>query len=125
MVIGVLAVSAVSILGTVVWIALRPQYEEVPLTKGLRGDWSGISTELERRARLKFPIGSSVLSMGEELRREGFSRQDWNTSVDDEHVARRQENDVVCNKAAYIFWRADDKGRVTAIRGLYREEGCL
>ncbi len=63
--------------------------------------------------------------MSQELRREGFARMDWESSVELEHKAGRDESDLICNKSAYVYWRADAERRLTAIRGDYPFGGCL
>jgi len=42
-----------------------------------------------------------------------------------EHEALRREDNMACLIGARVYWRADAKERVTAIRGEYRQEGCL
>lgn len=63
--------------------------------------------------------------MAIELRKQGFSRDDWASDLNLEHDAVRREDNLVCNEAARIYWRADSEGHIMAIRGLFREEGCL
>jgi hypothetical protein len=123
--IAIALVSAISIFETVVYMTLPRPKPEVPLTAGLSGEWATISTEFDRRVRSRFPMGSPESEMGAELQRQAFSRQDWTSSDDLEHEAMRREDFIPCRQAAYIYWRADSAGRIIAIRGLYREEGCL
>jgi hypothetical protein len=111
-------------MGTLIWQAARPR-QAVRLTAGLSGQWSVISAEMDERVKAMFPIGSPVADMGIELQKEGFSRIDWGSSPDEEHRAMRREDRFPCNIGAYFYWRDDGKGRVAAVRGLYREEGCL
>jgi len=125
LIVGAVVISAISIVGTLVWAALQMEPKPVPLTKDLSGTWAQMGSELTKRVQKSFPVGSSVSDMASELRKQGFVRQDWTTSLNEEHEARRDENSWVCDQAAYVFWRADDKGRLTAVRGQYREEGCL
>lgn len=101
----------------------RPQ-PAVPLTAGLSGEWKAISAEFDKRVKASFPVGSSEAQMGTTLQRQGFSRQDWASSVEHEHVAMRREDRFPCNQAAYVHWRADTDGHLTSVRGVYREEGC-
>lgn len=116
----------VSVVGTAIWCSVRSESKPpVPLTAGLRGTWAAASAELDGRVKAKFPLGSSDTDMGAELVHQGFSRQDWNSSPNEEHEAVRHEDNIVCRKAARIHWRVNNEGRLTAIRGEYREEGCL
>jgi hypothetical protein len=122
---GAITVSLLAIAGTSIGESFKPQFVPVPLTTGLHGKWTDISAEFNRRIKLRFPIGSSDEDMAKELQREEFYRYDWTTSVTDQHVARREEDDLVCHKAAYVYWRVDDKHQLTSVEGEYREEGCL
>jgi hypothetical protein len=63
--------------------------------------------------------------MGAELQRQGFSRQNWDSSIEQEHDATRREDNFVCRQAAYVHFRVDSEDRLTAIKGEHREEGCL
>jgi hypothetical protein len=120
------AISVVSIFGTLVVVAVQPR-PSVPLTTDLHGKWAAVSREFNRRVTSRFPVGSSESKMTSELRREGFSRDDWNyaNAQGDEGKAMRREDGFPCAQAAYVYWRADDKGRLAAIRGVFQEEGCL
>lgn len=62
-----------------------------------------------------------------ELGRQGFERRDWNYRKlnNEEAVAFRSENSVVCNQGAFVYWRTDQSGNIAAIRGEYLEMGCL
>jgi hypothetical protein len=94
---------------------------------GLRGSWHSVSSEFNARVKKRFPVGSSEADMAEELRREGFLRNDWSyvNAPAAEAEAMRREDGFPCNQAAYVYWRADISGKLTGIRALYREEGCL
>jgi hypothetical protein len=120
------AIAATSIFGTLVWVGLH-QLDKPPvaLTAGLTGTWDRVTLDFDNRVKAAFPIGTSVKAMGAELQREGFSRADWESLSEQEHEAVRREDNFVCKQAARIHWRASGEGRLTAIRGLYHEEGCL
>ena len=119
-----LAIAVVSSFGTSMWIAGNRQ-PKAPLTTNLAGEWKILSAEFDRRVKAHFPIGTSVGEMGHELQKQGFSLADWGSAMDQERVAVRREDNWVCNQAAYVHWHADGNGRLTAIKGDYREEGCL
>jgi hypothetical protein len=119
-------ISAISVLGTLLLVALRPVTRPIaPLTTGLQGTWKEIRDEFDSRLTKRFPLGSSAKAMAAELKSEGFVRQDWESSIDLEHEASRDESNFLCNKAALIFWREDTQGRLTAIRGEYPRGVCL
>jgi hypothetical protein len=102
------------------------QTSHVALTADLGGHtWAEASAEFDHRLKARFPAGSSEDALIAELRREGFVKYDWRYDVAQEHQAWRTENDFVCNKDAIAFWRANAAGVLTAIRGVYREAGCL
>jgi hypothetical protein len=96
-----------------------------PLVSGLSDEWSAADAEFARRLRSRFPIGSSEAAMTEELRRQGFIRQDWTSGATMEREAMRQESSFPCRVRARVYWRATQHGQLTAIRGRYGEEGCL
>ncbi len=104
------------------WIIEPPA---VPLTVGLSGTWAAWSSELDRRVKVSFPPGSSETQMASELRQQGFSQRDLGSSTEKEHWAVRREDSFPCNKAAYVYWRADDDGRLISIRGDYPMGQCL
>jgi hypothetical protein len=107
-------------------MSIQPRHARaVALTAGLHGKWETVSNEFDRRVKANFPIGIPVGQMGADLQREGFSRQDRDSSIVQEHAAMRREDSFACRQAAYVYWRADGEDQLTAIRGEYREEGCL
>jgi hypothetical protein len=119
------AASAVAIL---IWIAPSLSLADrppSPLTAGLGGEWTAADAEFRRRLASRFPLGSSEAAMADELRRQGFIRQDWTSSPANEHDAMRQESSFPCRVTAQVYWRATEQGRLTAIRGRYGEQGCL
>ncbi len=118
------AVASISSCTTWLWMATHSQ-PTVPLTAGLLGEWGAISTKFDSRIKAIFPVGSSEAEMGAKLQKQGFNRQDWQSSVEQEHTAMRREDRFPCNQAAYVYWHADAEGRLTSIKGAYREEGCL
>jgi hypothetical protein len=121
-----IGIAAISVVGTRVWV-ISAQYTKpkVPLTAGLEGGWAAMSNEFDRRVKNSFPVGSLEKLMAAELQRQGFSREDWHSSTEQESEAARREDTWMCIQAARIYWRADSEGRLTTIRALYREEGCL
>jgi hypothetical protein len=120
------AISAISVVGTLIFVEVQPK-PSVPLTADLHGEWAAVSREFNRRVTSHFPVGSLESKMTDELRREGFSRDDWNytNAKGGEAKAIRREDGFPCAQAAYVYWRADGTGRLTAVRGVYQEEGCL
>lgn len=63
--------------------------------------------------------------MGKTLKHEAFSRLDRKSLPASEHLVVRREDDFACKVVARIIWQADSIGKLTDIRGEYREEGCL
>jgi hypothetical protein len=122
---GLIAVA--SALGTAASIGVCPCVPPppVPLTVGLHGRWDEISEEFDRRVRERFPLGSSEVEMAMELRHESFSREDWTAAPDLDREAVRHEDGFVCHQSAHIYWHADSLGRLSAISGVYRPDGCL
>ena len=117
------------------WVIFR-QEQTAPLTVNLPGapvGWESMRTELDRRLKASFPIGSAASQLEGELERQGFVPLDSPAAIgrpssgriEGEAVRMRPEDRFPCGQAAYVFWRTDSDGRLTAIRGDYREEGCL
>jgi hypothetical protein len=121
----VLAV-AISVFATLVW-SWSKQFDRppVPLTAGLTGSWSALTTEFNTRVQHRFPIGLPEAELGRELSKQGFSQADWGGTTGSEHEAIRREDNIACRLAARIYWHAGDDGRIKSIRGEYGEEGCL
>jgi hypothetical protein len=120
-------VAAIAPTSAIIWVvAEKDKKPDAPLTAELKGaTWAEESAAFERRLRIRFPTGSGEQLMSRELRRQGFKQVDWGGATGVEHEAERREDDFVCNRAAYVFWRADASGQLTSVRGEYREEGCL
>lgn len=119
-------IAAVSIVLTLAYVAPQPK-PDAPLTTGLPSEWSKMSLEFDRRLKQQFPIGTSEEAMINELKSQGFVRDDWAYQVPNhqEALALRSENDFVCNKGAFVYWRSDNSGKIISVRGEYREMGCL
>lgn len=93
-----------------------------PLTAGLRGPWTEVSTTFDARVRRQFPVGTSEAALSQALSRQGFRRV--NASGPEQEAVRREDN-FACNIAARVFWTAGPDRRIHSIRGEYRQEGCL
>jgi len=124
-------VSAIATLWITGWTPIKPYEPPQPhsaLTEKLGGKtWAQGSAEIDRRVKARFPIGTQESVMTLEIQRQGFHRNDWTYQKpgNEEAAAVRSENDFVCNKGAFIFWRTDASGKLTSIRAEYREMGCL
>jgi hypothetical protein len=101
------------------WSTVRPQSS---LTKGLPSNWDAASAQFDARLRARFPVGTPVWDLATGLEAEGF-QPSW-SEVNGEYGAKRDESDLVCRIAARAYWRVGPDGGISAIRGLYREEGC-
>lgn len=122
---AVLVTAMLSISGTMFFFTWQPR-PSVSLTTKLDGSWEMINREFDARVRTRFPIGSTEVDMTRELQREGFTRDDWSFVIGQgaEAKATRREDRFICRQAAYIYWRADPRGRLISIRGTYRVERC-
>ena len=97
----------------------------VPLTSGLPREFVAKSPAFDATVKARFPIGTPVAAMGLELQQEGFARQDWSDLPGQEHHARRYDGGApFCNQVAWVYWKADEDDRLTAVRGDYHV-GCL
>ena len=104
----------------VFWVLARPPSR---LIEGLPRGWGNASSQFDARLKARFPVGSSTNAIIDGLAAEGFTPT-W-FEADGEYGAKRDEGSFVCNLAARVFWRVGQTGTVSAIRGTYREEGCL
>ncbi len=97
----------------------------VLLTRNLPAQIAAMPHEFEARLKARFPVGSFVNDMLQELRRENFVVGNLPQAPDQEQYASRQDGgNWTCSFTATVFWNADDKGHLTAIRGDYRAT-CL
>lgn len=102
------------------WMTVR---SPSPLTADLPSNWKAASQLFDRRVRARFPVGTPVWKLANGLEAEGF-KPTW-FETDGEYDAQRNEGNFVCNIVARVYWRVGKDGAVSAVRGLYREEGCL
>lgn len=130
--IGMALIVAIASAGLTLWVTgwsltSPPPKPASALTENLGGKWADINKEFDRRVRTRFPVGTKETTMTGELGRQGFERRDWNYRKlnNEEAVAFRSENSVVCNQGAFVYWRTDQSGNIAAIRGEYLEMGCL
>lgn len=119
-----LVVATVSSCGTWLRMASLSQPPS-PLLADMSGDWAAVSAEFDRRVKASFPIGVSDVQMGATLQEQGFSRRDWASSAEQEHVALRRKDTFGCKVAVHVRWRADANGRLTSVGGDYVEEVCF
>jgi hypothetical protein len=120
---GIVIFAAGCVIGLIAaepWTRMRPPS---PLTAGLPGSWAAASATFDARVRARFPTGIPAQKLADDLAAEGF-RPTW-YEADGQYGAKRDESSFACNIAARIHWRVGKDGNVTAIQGLYREEGCL
>lgn len=113
-------VAAVSSCTTWFWGQLNRGFTSdppVPLTQGLPTLIREIDPAFNRRIQATFPIGSSDKAMGSVLGRQGFTRGDWTTQLDEEHRASREEHRLPCVTDYQVFWRSDPQGHLLSIRG--------
>ena len=99
----------------------QPAAAQVPLTQGIisGGTSPGDDIMFNDRVRRLVRIGSSDRQMGRILSSQGFRRSDWSSSPADEHSAVREEVSADCDRGYYVYWRSNDAGNVTEIRGEY------
>ncbi len=112
------------VVGLIAWEQLRGM--SAPLTWNLGGGkWAVLSERFSARLEQAFPVGSSEEQMLAELQRQGFVILPIASTSESERQAVRREDNFVCNVAARVYWHTDTGGRIVAIRGVDREEGCL
>ena len=120
---GIAVFSSGIIIGLAValfWTSTRPPSS---LTKNLPSGWNEASAQLSARVRTRFPVGSPAYKLTDALEAEGF-RPTW-FELNGEYGAERAEGNYVCNVVAGVFWRVGQNGALSAVRGTYREAGCL
>lgn len=119
---GVFVLGFASALLTVLWFSIPASSR---LTSNLPPDWRLASERFDARVRARFPVGTSLQVLAEELEREGF-RPAWSDDQGgyNEYIAERRTGNLACEYSARVRWRLDDSGRLSSIRGLRREH-CL
>jgi hypothetical protein len=111
--------------GTALWLKTAPMREPAPpLTAGLSGSWSEQSVAFDKRVRARYPIGATDLNLGADLDRQGFTRRDWGSLVSQEHMASKTRKGLFCRDVFNVYWRADDAGRLTSVRGEHPAPTC-
>jgi hypothetical protein len=93
------------------------------LTAGLPPKWKAASSLFDARVRARFTSGTPSWTFINGLRKEGFEPT-W-FEVDGQYGAKRIEGSFPCKIVARVYWRVGKDNTVSAVRGLYREEGCL
>jgi hypothetical protein len=93
------------------------------LTANLDPNWKTASAQFDSRLRRRFPVGTPIWKLSNELKSQGF-KPTW-FAANGEYEAMRDEGSFVCNVAARVYWRSADDRTLSTIRGAYREEGCL
>ena len=93
------------------------------LTANLDPNWKTASAQFDSRLHGRFPIGTPIWKLSNELKSQGF-KPTW-FEENGEYGAMRNEGSFVCNVAARVYWRSADNRTLSAIRGAYHEEGCL
>lgn len=120
---GIVVFSSGIIVGLAVALFWTSALPPSSLTKDLPSGWTEASSKFDARIRTRFPVGSSAQKLIDGLGEEGF-KPTW-FETEGEYGAKRDEGSFVCNVAARVFWRVGQNSMVSAIRGTYREEGCL
>jgi hypothetical protein len=92
------------------------------LTAGLPREFRTASETFNAKVQKRFPPGATETSVIAELSRQGFKAGEGRGN---EKEMFRRRFSLICNLAFRVYWTADAAGRVSAIRGVYREEGCL
>jgi hypothetical protein len=111
--------------GTALWLLSAPMREAAPpLTAGLSGSWSEQSVAFDKRVRARYAIGATDLSLGADLEKQGFIRNDWSSSPAAEHVAGRVKKGLFCREVFNVYWRADPAGHLTSVRGEHPAPTC-
>lgn len=72
-----------------------------------------------RRLQRQFPLGSAERTMAAALARQGFVQTDWGGATGTRHNATRIERGFPCETGATVEWRADERGKLVWIDGIY------
>jgi len=95
-----------------------------PLTAGLSGDWAEQSVAFDKRVRARYAIGAVDQSLGADLDKQGFVRKDWGSSPSQEHMGSLTRKGLFCRDVFNVYWRADEAGHVTSVRGEHPAPTC-
>lgn len=99
--------------------------ERPPLTDGLTGKWGDVSNQFADRLHHAHPIGSNAAAFSADLASQGFKSKNWGIAPGETGEAYLDESNWVCRQGAEVRWVVDDKGRLSVLKGAYREGGCL
>lgn len=95
------------------------------LVQGLSKPGEAGSTELTQRVQAAFPVGSSEAEMLRSLREQDFALSKTLSKGEKEASRVDYPFRTLCGIAASVLWQSDDAGKITRIRGLYEDAGCL
>ncbi len=89
-----------------------------PLLQGLDSAKTAPSKEFDKRIQERFPIGTPVTELTEELRRQGFSPVANGAPARDGYRSMSRPVEVpLCNVTASVGWTADEADRVATLAG--------
>jgi hypothetical protein len=112
-----------ALVGSGLSLAVEYRQAKSSLTADLQGStWAAQSADFDGRLRRSFPQGTPESHLINALKAEDF-HPDWSSSYN-EHQAVRREDSFVCSVGAYAIWQVDRESKLTAVRGVYQEEGC-
>ncbi|MGA2951539.1 MAG: hypothetical protein ABSD80_04810 [Caulobacteraceae bacterium] len=111
--------------GTALWLLTAPMRSPAPvLTAGLAGSWSEQSVTFDKRVRARYAIGTADQNLGADLDKQGFVRKDWSSSASQEHLASLTRKGLFCRDVYNVYWRADEAGRLSSVRGEHPASTC-
>ncbi len=101
----------------IIWVAHAGRREELPpIAAGIAfgGASSHPNPEFTRRLRARYPIGSGIAALTDELDREGFT-------IDDAHGKANIKSGKgwPCLEILEVDWKADPRNRIASLDGYY------
>lgn len=99
---------------------------KVELTANLPG-FPEVKAAFDRRIKERFPTGSSETVLAVTLAHQGFESDEWhNHGINESKAVRTEPGGLICNPSGYVvYWRTDERGRLTSVRGKRGPPICL
>ena len=109
---GWLALCAVSAIATATMPASA-------LAQGLDPGQPGFTKEFDSRVKERFPVGTTVTELTEELGHQGFAPIQGVPHIVQGHEMIRHQGNVACDVMVHVGWTADQDDRVATISGWF------
>lgn len=100
------------------WLLANPEQPRSSFTANLSSNLNVASRQFEARLKRRFPPGTSMSNLTEELQSQGFSPT-WSGDSGGYRAVRYEGAGSACSHDASVYWRANEGGALVTITGSY------